>query len=43
MEASFQLGYEEGDRVFNASQTNNLGKDMNVTWDPSDDIFHFAH
>ncbi len=33
MEASFQLGYEEGHRVFNASQTNNLGKDMDVTSD----------
>jgi hypothetical protein len=33
MEASFQLGYKEGDRVSYVSQTNNLGKDMDVTSD----------
>jgi hypothetical protein len=31
MEASFQLRYKEGDQVFYASQTNNLGEDMDVT------------
>ncbi len=33
MEASFQLGYKEGDKVSYVSQTNNLGKDMDVTSD----------
>lgn len=28
---SFQLGYKERDQVFYVSQTNNLGKDMDVT------------
>jgi hypothetical protein len=31
MEANFQLGYKEGDRVSYVFQTNNLGKDMDVT------------
>ncbi len=31
MEANFQLGYREGDKVFYVSQSNNLEEDMDVT------------